>query len=93
MKTFNLAVSFEEVQIVGFATAKGYRESTIVDGEEVANPQTAVQFCEQYFKNFLATEFSTVGMAQIMAQKELEKQEQIAQLQEALKAGITISVE
>lgn len=93
MKTFNLSVSFEEAQVLGFAKAKGYKETVVVDGAEVANPESAVVFCEIYFKNFLATEFSTVGMVQIMAQKEAEKQEAIAQLQEALKTGITISVE
>ncbi len=93
MKTFNLSVSFEEAQILGFAKAKGYKETVIVEGEETANPESAVTFCEKYFKVFFATEFSTVGMVLIMAQKETEKQEAIAQLQETLKAGITISIE
>lgn len=98
MKTFNLSVSFEEAQIVGFAIAKGYHENVSSVNEEgetvtIPNPVTATDFCAEYFRAFLATEFSTIGMAHIMAQKEAEKNTAIAQLQTALKEAVTISVE
>lgn len=99
MKTFNLSVSFEEAQILGFALAKGYQENvstTNEDGETVTsspNPVSAADFCADYFTKFLAVEFSTIGMAQIMALKEKEKNEMIAGLQVALQEGITVTIE